>query len=251
VRRYVRLINEHELIATSHYSELKLEELINAKKFDVSPAAGPDMDRLFVNRAVASITKETELGIGDRKTKFKASHFRDNDMTAAFDLMANTPKKPDSYQQLEKKDGVFLLWTYYRDGYGIGRSGSNIGTYMGLGNFSPAFRNFSESISTLNHHPQGFNSFDSTAGVREDSLRLRNGVKMYKVSEGKFVDVEGVLAIAKTDSQELLKYLNHGSFQNHGCCPHCQVCVCHYDSIDYSSTHSNIHDMCTCAGHIE
>jgi hypothetical protein len=32
-----------------------------------------------------------------------------------------------------------MMWTNYRDGYDIGRSGRNVGTYMGSGSLSPAF----------------------------------------------------------------------------------------------------------------
>jgi hypothetical protein len=204
--------------------------LQKATKFVVTPEEGHISSSIsttlaFVNRAIATTKLETQLGLGGSRLSKKFRPDEVKGRTVAFDLIANTPKKPDAHMQLEKRDGVFLLWTYYRDGYGIGRSGGNIGTYMGLGNFSPTFRNFSEAISTLNHHPQGFNSYDSTAQIRKDSGLLRKGLKMWKVGEDDWVDVIGVLGIAKTDSQELLKYLNHGSFKNHGCCPHCQVCV--------------------------
>jgi hypothetical protein len=252
VRRYARVKGKtQEIVATSQYTEFKLGDLLNASKYIVTPEKYPsttntDPNRVFVNRAIASTRDETCLKIGERLSLVSSSRFEGR--TVAFDLMSNTPKKPDSFQQLEKKDGVFLMWTYYRDGYGIGRSGSNVGTYMGLGNFSPAFRNFSEAISTLSHHPQGFNSYDSTAQLREDNPRLEKGVKMWKVSENDYVDVQGALSIAKTDSQEIIKYFNHGSFKNHGCCPHCQVCVCHDDSIDsYSSSQYNIRTCMICA----
>jgi hypothetical protein len=144
--------------------------------------------------------------------------------TVDFDLAKNSPPAIDpSYAQLDKTDAVFLLWTYYRDGYGVGRAHSSTGTYMSLGNFSAAFTNFTEAISTLSHAPQGFNSFDATTQIRKDSGLLRKGVRMYTCKDEKDVDVQGFLGIAKTDSQELLKYLNHSALSSHGCCPHCQV----------------------------
>jgi hypothetical protein len=229
MRRYARVVSSVEIIATSQRVQFPIAELEKAQKYDVKQEADPNSKKVhFVNRAFASTEFETTLNIHTRRRAISGHLLEDPACTVPFDLVASAPKKPATYEQLEKKNGVFLLWTYYRDGYGIGRSGSNVGTYMGLGNFSPVFRNFSEAISTLNHHPQGFNAYDSTVQVRDDSARLRNGVKMWLFREEKLVDVKGVLAIAKTDSQELLKYLNHGSFKNHGCCPHCQV----GDSVD-------------------
>jgi hypothetical protein len=177
------------------------------------------------------VVKEGILVTDDVKLTERDFRFK----TVPFDLVKESPLPINpSYAQLDKEDAVFLLWTYYRDGYGVGRAGSNVGTYMSLGNFSAAFRNFTEAISTLSHAPQGYNAFDSTLKIRTDSRLLRKKVKMYNHRDGKDVDVQGFLAIAKTDSQELLKYLNHSALSSHGCCPHCQVYT-------YTHTHTYIY----------
>jgi hypothetical protein len=216
-------LKSKELIASSEHIEANLEDLV--KRIDV----GADVDAYegkayFVNRAVKDgLIVDHNVGLLRRSFYGK---------TVDFDLALNSPPPINpSYAQLKKTDAVFLLWTYYRDGYGVGRAHSNIGTYMSLGNFSAAFRNFTEAISTLSHAPQGFNSFDSTAQLRKESALLRKGVKMYTCKDERDVDAQGFLGIAKTDSQELVKYLNHSSLSSHGCCPHCQVHIYIYTCI--------------------